>query len=233
MAVFRLKDVAALRPSPARGAVHWSYDRAELIADSVVHVTGVLLGLIAATVLIGLAGVSASTLNLVTVSIYAAGLVAMLAFSAVYNLWPVSPVKWILRRFDHSAIYVLIAATYTPFLAQLNDRVLAFALLGGVWSVALIGIALKVFYPGRFDRLAVALYLALGWSGVMAYDSIAASLSATTMWLIAIGGVLYSAGVIFHAWQRLRFQNAIWHGFVLLAAAFHYSAVVDTVLASG
>ncbi|RTL76706.1 MAG: hemolysin III family protein, partial [Bradyrhizobiaceae bacterium] len=161
---------------------------------------------------------------------YAAGLIAMLAFSAIYNLWPISPVKWVLRRFDHSAIYVLIAATYTPFLAQMTDRRLGFLLMGGVWSVALIGIALKVFYPGRFDKLAVVLYLALGWSGVMAYDSIAASLSSTTLWLIAIGGVLYSAGVIFHAWERLRFQNAIWHGFVLLAAACHYSAVLDTVL---
>lgn len=233
MSVFRLKELVALPPLPGRGAIHWTYDRAELIADSIVHITGVSLGLIAATALIVLAGVYASTLDLVTVSIYAIGLVAMLSFSAVYNLWPVSPAKWILRRFDHSAIYVLIAATYTPLLAQMNDRALAFALLGGVWSVALLGIALKIAYPGRFDRLAVGLYLALGWSGVVAYDSIAASLTHTALWLIAIGGVLYSAGVIFHAWQRLRFQNAIWHGFVLLAAACHYSAVLDTVLVGG
>lgn len=232
MTIFRLKDLTAFPPLPGRGAKHWCYDRAEIVADSIVHITGLSLGLVAATVLIVLAGIYASTLNLVITAIYAAGLVAMLAFSAVYNLWPVSPVKWILRRFDHSAIYILIAATYTPFLAQLTNRTLGFALIGGVWTVALIGIALKVFFPGRFDRLAVVLYLALGWSGVMAYDSIAASLSSTTLWLIAIGGVLYSAGVIFHAWERLRFQNAIWHGFVLLAAACHYSAVVDTVLAS-
>jgi len=233
MAIFRLKDLTAFPPLPGRGAKHWCYDRAELIADSVVHIAGLSLGLIAVIVLIVLAGQDTSTLNLVTASIYAAGLIAMLAFSAVYNLWPVSPMKWILRRFDHSAIYVLIAATYTPFLAQMADRRLGFLLIGGVWSVALIGIALKVFFPGRFDKLAVVLYLALGWSGVMAYDSIAASLSSTTLWLIAVGGVLYSAGVIFHAWERLRFQNAIWHGFVLLAAACHYSAVVDTVLAGG
>jgi hemolysin III len=230
MTIFRLKELVALPVLPGRGAIHWTYDRAELIADSVVHITGLSLGLVAAITLIVLTGLSASTLDVVTVSIYAAGLVAMLAFSAVYNLWPVSPVKWILRRFDHSAIYVLIAATYTPFLMQMNDRTLGLGLLVGVWSVALLGIALKIFYPGRFDRLAVGLYLALGWSGIVAYDSIAASLPSTTLWLIAIGGVLYSAGVIFHAWQRLRFQNAIWHSFVLLAAACHYSAVLDMVL---
>jgi len=125
---------------------------------------------------------------------------------------------------------VLIAATYTPFLAQMNDRVVATALLIGVWSVASAGIALKVFLPGRFDRLAVGLYLAMGWSGVVAYDTVVNSLPGSTLWFIAIGGVLYSLGVIFHAWERLRFQNAIWHGFVLLAAGCHYTAVLDLVL---
>jgi hemolysin III len=156
----------------------------------------------------------------------------MLGMSATYNLWPVSPAKWLLRRFDHSAIYVLIAATYTPFLVEMNDRVVGIALLVGVWMVAVAGIALKVFLPGRFDKLSVGLYLALGWSGVIAYDSIAASLPDSVLWLIAVGGILYSLGVIFHAWERLRFQNAIWHSFVLLAAACHYTAVLDLVVIS-
>jgi hemolysin III len=232
MAVFRLKQVQAA-PVALRGdVIRWEYDRAELIADGVIHVLGIAFGVIAASVLITLAAIYASTAQIVSVSIYAAGLTAMLGISATYNLWPVSPVKWVLRRFDHSAIYVLIAATYTPFLAQMQDRVVAIALLIGVWSVAAIGIALKVFLPGRFDRLSIALYLALGWSGIVAYESVVSSLPSTTLWLIAAGGVLYSAGVIFHAWRRLRFQNAIWHSFVLLAAVCHYSAVVDLVLIS-
>ncbi|MBN9598160.1 MAG: hemolysin III family protein [Afipia sp.] len=232
MAVFRLKQVQAA-PVALRGdVIRWEYDRAELIADGVIHVLGIAFSVIAASVLITLAAIYASPAQIVSVSIYAAGLTAMLGISATYNLWPVSPVKWLLRRFDHSAIYVLIAATYTPFLAQMQDRVVAVALLIGVWSVAAIGIALKVLLPGRFDRLSIALYLALGWSGVVAYESVMSSLPSTTLWLIAAGGVLYSAGVIFHAWRRLRFQNAIWHSFVLLAAACHYSAVVDLVLIS-
>ena len=157
----------------------------------------------------------------------------MLVLSATYNLWPVSPAKWFLRRFDHSAIYVLIAATYTPFMVGIADRFVGNALLIGVWSVAIFGIVLKVFFPGRFDRLSVGLYLAMGWSGVMAYNSLVASLPTSTLWLIAIGGLVYSLGVIFHAWERLRFQNAIWHSFVLLAAGFHYTAVLDLVLISG
>ncbi len=233
MAVFRLKQTQAASVALRGDVIRWEYDRAELIADGVIHVLGIAFGVVAVTVLIVLAAIYASTAQIVSVSIYAAGLMAMLGISATYNLWPVSPVKWVLRRFDHSAIYVLIAATYTPFLAQMHDRVVAVALLVGVWSVAAVGIALKVLLPGRFDRLSIALYLALGWSGVVAYESVMSSLPSTTLWLIAAGGLLYSAGVIFHAWRRLRFQNAIWHSFVLLAAVCHYSAVVDLVLISG
>jgi len=230
MTIFRLKHSGSHARVSGGGVVRWNYDRAELIADGVVHIVGMAFGLIAATALVIFAALYASTKDIVSVSIYVAGLLAMLGFSATYNLWPVSPVKWVLRRLDHSAIYILIAATYTPFLARINDTVIAVVLLVGVWSVAIAGIALKMFLPGRFDRLAVGLYLALGWSGVIAYDSLVSALPVSTMWFIAIGGVMYSLGVIFHVWERLRFQNAIWHSFVLLAAGLHYTAVLDLVL---
>jgi len=231
MTVFRLKQIASTSAYAVAGAVRWNYDRAELIADGIVHGIGVLGGLIAATVLIVLAAVFASAYEIVSVSVYAAGLLAMLGFSAAYNLWPVSRRKWLLRRFDHSAIYVLIAATYTPIFAQLQDRMFAMSLLAGVWSVAAVGIVIKLFLPGRFDRLSVGLYLAMGWSGLIAYDAGISSLPTLTLWFIVAGGLLYSLGIIFHAWQRLRFQNAIWHCFVLLGAACHYTAVLDLVLA--
>jgi len=230
MTIFRLKQPDTHARVSGGGVVRWNYDRAELIADGVVHILGIAFGLIAATALVIFTALYASTKEIVSVSIYVVGLLAMLGFSATYNLWPVSPVKWLLRRLDHSAIYILIAATYTPFLARMNDPVMATVLLIGVWSVAIAGIALKMFMPGRFDRLAVGLYLALGWSGVIAYDSLVSSLPTSTLWLVAIGGVVYSLGVIFHAWERLRFQNAIWHSFVLLAAGLHYTAVLDLVL---
>ena len=113
---------------------------------------------------------------------------------------------------------------------QLQDRAFAMSLLAGVWSVAIVGVVLKLFFPGRFDRISVGLYLAMGWSGIIAYDSGLSSLPHLALWLIAAGGLLYSFGVIFHAWRRLRFQNAIWHCFVLLGAACHYTAVLDLVL---
>jgi hemolysin III len=222
MTVFRLKQLASSSAHAVAGAVRWNYDRAELIADGVVHGIGVFGGLVAATVL---TAIYATPLDVVVVSIYVVGLLAMLVLSATYNLWPVSRAKWVLRRFDHSAIYVLIAATYTPFIMELKDSIFAMVLLIGVWCLAIVGIVLKLVLPGRFDRLSVGLYLAMGWSGFMLYDAVVKALP-----LVVAGGALYSLGVIFHAWQRLRFQNAIWHCFVLLGAACHYTAVLDLVL---
>jgi hemolysin III len=230
MTVFRLKQLASTSLHAAADAMHWNYDRAELIADGVVHIVGVSFGLIAATVLIVLTALYATALDIVAVSVYVAGLLAMLVLSATYNLWPVSRAKWVLRRFDHSAIYMLIAATYTPLIIEVKDSFFAIALLIGVWCLAIVGIVLKLALPGRFDRLAVGLYLAMGWSGLMLYDAVVKALPTVALGFLIAGGVLYSLGVIFHAWRRLRFQNVIWHCFVLSGAACHYTAVLDVIL---
>jgi len=230
MTIFRLKQLASTSIHAAADAMHWNYDRAELIADGVVHIVGICFGLIAATVLIVLASVYATPLDIVVSAVYVAGLLAMLGLSATYNLWPVSRAKWVLRRLDHSAIYVLIAATYTPFIMAVKESVLAIVLLVCVWCAAIAGIVLKLKFPGRFDRLSVGLYLAMGWSGMMLYDPVVKALPAMAVGFVIAGGVLYSFGVVFHAWQRLRFQNAIWHSFVLCGAACHYTAVLDIVL---
>jgi hemolysin III len=207
--------------------IPWNYDRGEIVADGLIHAIGICFGLIGAVVLIAIASHATKVVAIESVLVYAAGLLAMLAFSAAYNLWPVSRTKWILRRFDHSAIYVLIAGTYTPFMAQLKISFASGGLLTGLWVTAGLGVVLKLVLPGRFDRAAVALYLLLGWSGVMFCGSAIASLPRLTFWLLAAGGALYSMGVIFHLWRNLRFQNAIWHAFVLLAAGCHYAAVLE------
>ena len=202
MTVFKLKQLASTSVKTAAGAMLWNYDRAELIADGVVHGIGVVCGVVAATVLIVLTAIYATGFEVAVVSVYVAGLLTMLVLSA----------------------------TYTPIFMELKDSIFAIALLIGVWCVAIAGIVLKLVLPGRFDRLSVGLYLAMGWSGFMVWDIVVASLPTLTLWFIAAGGLLYSFGVIFHAWQRLRFQNAIWHCFVLMGAACHYTAVLDLVL---
>ena len=211
------------------GQISWDYDRAEIIADGVLHAIGLCLGLIGAVTIVVIA-VKIERIEVAPLLVYVIGLVTMLALSAAYNMWPVSPAKWILRRFDHSAIYLLIAGTYMPFLAQMKSALVSAGLGAGVWLSAVIGMALKLALPGRFDRLAVVLCLLLGWSGVIVYDSLASSLPSASLWLLAIGGILYSVGALFHICRGLRFHNAIWHGFVLIAASCHYSAVVACLL---
>ncbi|MBD3848313.1 hemolysin III family protein [Bosea sp. SSUT16] len=205
---------------------HGRFDvsRAELWADGVVHALGIALGLAAVTALILRVLVAAPSADLVPVAIYGAALLAVLIVSAIYNLWPVSPMKWLIRRFDHSAIYVLIAGTYTPFLMKLGSSLMAQILLAVVWAASVLGVVLKLAFPGRLDRLSIVLYLVIGWSGILLWQSIA-ELPATSLWLMLAGGLLYSIGVIFHVWESLPFQNAIWHGFVLVASGCFYGAV--------
>lgn len=213
-------------------SVRWTYDRAELWADGVVHVAGLIAALIGVALLMGVAAPGAETALAVALGIYAAGLVAVKAISALYNMWPVSQVKWVLRRFDHAAIYLLIAGTYTPFLVLLDDRGIATILLAVIWLIAVIGVALKIGLPGRLDRLSIVLYLGMGWSGLAAGGVVYQSLSATTLALIAAGGIVYTVGVIFHMWKGLRFHNAIWHVFVLAGSALFYAAIWDATLGS-
>jgi hemolysin III len=208
--------------------IPWNYTRAETIADAVVHIVGIALAIGGAAALIVIAVHHADVSQFAAVTIYLAGLMAMIGFSAAYNLWPLTPVKWWLRRLDHSAIYLLIAATYTAFVLPIGGAA-ATAILIVQWVAASVGIALKIVWPGRFDRLSIALYLIMGWSGLFVIGPVAAALAPVTLALIVAGGVLYSVGVIFHVWRSLRFQNAIWHGFVLAAALCHYGAVVTSV----
>ena len=210
-------------------SVTWDYDRGELVADGIVHAIGVSLGVVGAIVIVVAAANSARDADMPSIVIYTIGLLSMLGFSAAYNTWPISRAKWVLRRFDHSAIYVMIAGTYTAFIGQMKGDFVSISLLIGVWLTAVVGVTLKLLLPGRFDRLAVILYLILGWSGAVAYEPVVAVLPSLSIWLLVAGGALYSAGVVFHGWQSLRFQNAIWHSFVLVAACCHYSAILCCV----
>jgi hemolysin III len=201
------------------------YDRAELLADGLMHTAGLAFALFGIVFLTtkaqGLPAVGTAS-----VWIYSVALVLTFTTSAAYNFWPGSSAKLILRRFDQSAIFLFIAATYTPFIAHAHPEP-SRALLAAIWGVAWIGVVLKLGYPGRFERLEITLCLALGWSALFVYDTVFGSLPVSTILLTVSGGVLYSVGVVFHLWDRLRFQNAIWHAFVLCAAALHFCAIFN------
>lgn len=209
----------------------WRYDRAEIVADGTVHIIGVIFAMSGAIAMILTAFWIADAAEAVAATIYAATLITTLLMSAIFNMWPVGPRKWRLRKYDHAAIYLLIAGTYTPFALHMGAR--GAWLLLWMWIAAGLGIVLKVAFPGRYDRVAMLLYLGLGWSGVAVFDTVLTSFSPTVIWLIVAGGVVYTAGVTFHLWHGLRFQNAIWHGFVLAGAICHYCAVLTSVLNAG
>ena len=199
----------------------------ELVADGVVHALGLALGGAGALALVILALVNGNVVA--PLAIYAVGLLAMLGCSAAYNLLRTTPWRAWLRRLDHAAIFAMIAGSYTPFTTLGLDQPWSTILTVLVWSVAALGIALKLWQPHRVETISVALYLVLGWIGLVALDDILSALSAATIALLGAGGILYSAGVIFHLWRALPYHNAIWHGFVLVAAILHYIAVLTVV----
>jgi hemolysin III len=140
----------------------WDYDRAEFTADLIIHVIGLSLGLAGAVAILMAAANSQHRADTASIVIYVIGLLSMLGLSAAYNVWPISRAKLVLRRFDHSAIYIMIAGTYTPILAQMRSDLAATGFLIGVWLTAAIGVALKLLLPGRLERLSVILCLFLG-----------------------------------------------------------------------
>jgi hemolysin III len=144
---------------------------------------------------------------------------------------PPSPLKWVLRRFDHSAIYIMIAGTYTAIVVHFDNVTFAAILAGIVWTGAILGAVVKIALPGRYDRLAVVTYIALGWVGVAAIGPAREALPGPSLVLLVLGGITYVAGVAFYSWHRLRFHNAIWHLFVAVAAALHFVAIAIAVAA--
>jgi hemolysin III len=221
-------------PQPLQADVpfmgRFQHSRAELIADGIVHAVGIVLAIAAGSALLAMSAFHTGPGEYIATAFFVVSVLTVLSISLAYNLWPISPAKWILRRFDHAAIYLLIAATYTPFLAQLKDVSLARWMLALVWSAAALGMATKMLFPGRFDRAAVVFYLAIGWSGILVLRPILEILPSTTIALIVAGGIVYSCGVVFFVWKGLRFQNAVWHGFVVTGAGLHFAALINCLV---
>lgn len=205
-----------------------SYTRSEVIADGIVHVAGIAFGVAAVIALIVLSATQLDPASSTAVLIYGGGMLAVFVCSAAYNLSR-SRWRWLLRRLDHAAIYVKIAATYTPFAAIKMGGAVGIGLLVAVWAIAIIGASAKLIAPAQFVRTAYVLYLAQGWAAVFTLPAMFEALPGTAFALLLIGGVLYTVGVAFHLWQKLPYNNAIWHVFVLSASACHFAAVVDAV----
>jgi hemolysin III len=198
------------------------YSHHENVVDAVIHVLGMLFAVNAAAWLLLHVGVSAA----VSVTVYCLGLLGMIFASAIYNLVPeTARPKQLLRRIDHSAIFIMIAATYTPFAANRLGAPFGTIVLAAIWVCASLGVALKVIFPRRFEMATLALYLGMGWMIVAVLKPLAASVASADFWLLIGGGFVYSAGVIFYVTERIPFHKAIWHGFVLVAAVLHFASI--------
>lgn len=201
------------------------YSEIEHRADAIIHVVGVLFAINASAWLISHI-TSASAGVIASVSVYCAGLLAMIGFSAAYNLTPHHrPSKQILRRLDHAAIFIMIAATYTPFAANRLGVETGSTILAVIWAIATFGVVMKLVWPHKFERTSIAVYIAMGWLIVTVMQPLSVTLATVDFWLLVAGGLIYSAGIAFYVIERIPFHKAIWHGFVLCAAIVHFSAI--------
>jgi len=208
-------------------AVFPQYTERERVADGCIHVVSVVASLIALVALLIVAFETQAALWIVSLAIYGFALVATFSCSAGYHLIVRPKLKSIFRRLDHAAIFLMIAGTYTPFALMKMDASWGLTLLAVVWSMAALGIAIKLFAPRYLEGVSTALYLVQGWAVVVAWKPLVAAVPGHVALLLILGGALYTIGVVFHLWEKLPFQNAIWHGFVLTAASVHYAAVLD------
>jgi hemolysin III len=170
------------------------------------------------------------TLRVVAFSIYGASIVVLFLASTLYHAIPLPRAKRVLKLVDHCAIYLLIAGTYTPFLLLTLGDTFGAVLMVVIWSLAAAGIVFKIFFLHRFHNLSLALYLGMGWLAILASYQLLANLPRTGIALLLGGGILYSLGTIFYKVDKIPFNHAIWHLFVLAACVCHFLAVYFYVL---
>ncbi|MGF1643727.1 MAG: hemolysin III family protein [Thiotrichales bacterium] len=209
------------------------YSRREEIANSLTHGFGLLLAITGLVVLIVFAAREGDAWHVVGGSIFGATLIMLYTTSTLYHGLQVERLRRSLRALDHSAIFLLIAGTYTPFMLVNLRGPWGWSLLSIVWTLAVVGIALSLLLRGRFHGWVVALYVAMGWVVLVAIKPLVTHVPVGGLVLLFAGGIAYTAGVVFYAWRRLPYNHAIWHGFVLLGSALHYFAVLYYVIPRG
>lgn len=206
------------------------YTLREEIANAVTHGLGVILSVVALTLMVVYAFLGGDPWRIVSVSIFGATLIILYVASTLYHAIPHPPLKRVMRVLDHSAVYLLIAGTYTPFLLVNMRGPWGWSLFGVLWGVAAAGCVYKVFFTGRWEIISTILYIIMGWTALVAIKPAIVMIPAQALILMVIGGVLYTLGTIFYAWGRLPYNHAVWHLFVLAASAIHVAAVLFFVV---
>jgi hemolysin III len=206
------------------------YTHHEEIANSLTHGFGLLLSIAGLIVLMAAAAALGGTREIAACAVYGASLVLVYATSTLYHSARTAKSRRLLRTLDHIAIFLLIAGTYTPFVLIALRGAWGWSLFGIIWMLAACGVACELTPLRRSRRLMVALYIGMGWVGLIALKPLVAALPGAGLWLLFGGGVSYTLGVAFYAWRRLRYHHAIWHLFVLGGSVLQYLAVLWYVL---
>jgi len=203
----------------------------EEFANALTHGLGVVAALCGSSVLITLAAMRGDVWQLGSAVIYGITLVLLYAASTLYHAVPHAAAKARLKVFDHCAIYLLIAGTYTPITLISLRESWGWWMFGTIWTLAMLGVIFKLFFTGRFKLVSTLIYVGMGWLVIVAIKPILTYVDSWTLgWLFA-GGLFYTGGTWFYMHQRLRYAHAIWHVFVLLGSLSHYVAVMGLVIA--
>ncbi len=199
------------------------YSLAEEVANSISHGIGLVFGIVGLVLLLVQAvDTNASATAITSYSLYGGSMIMLFLASTLYHAIPHQRAKQWLKKFDHCAIYLLIAGTYTPFLLVGLNSPLAKGLMIVIWSLALLGILFKLTIAHRFKILSLVTYLTMGWLSLIVVYQLAVKLAVGGVTLLAVGGVVYSLGVIFYVCKRIPYNHAIWHGFVLGGSVCHF-----------
>lgn len=216
--------------NPDASLTHKAYTLSEEIANSLIHGVGTALSVAGLVVLVVLAALHGDAWRVVSFSIYGSTLIILYLASTLYHGIQHSRVKGVLRIIDHTAIYLLIAGTYTPFLLVSLRGAWGWSLLGVIWGLALLGVGIQSVFVRRQGKLTVMTYILMGWLCVIALREMLVNIPPGGLIWLAVGGVLYTTGVLFYVWHKLPYNHAIWHLFVLAGSTAHFLAILLYVL---
>ena len=199
----------------------------EELFNVITHGLGVLLSIVGIILLI--INYDANLINLSYVIIYGLSLILLFSASTIYHYVSEQKYKRALRKLDHISIYVLIAGTYTPICMSVLKDTRGLLLLILVWSITAIGLILKLFFTGKFEKVSLLLYLVMGWLIVLDFQNLYEAITDLTLNYLILGGAFYTGGIVFYVLHQLKYHHVIWHVFVLLGALFHYLMIWNII----
>ena len=212
---------------------HKNQTSIEEIINSATHALGALLGLAALVLLVVLSAKQGSALKVVSSAIFGTSLILMYSASAIYHAVKKPKWKHFYKILDHSSIYLLIAGSYTPIVLVLLPGGWGWSLFGVIWGFALVGLVFKLFATGKFEVISTVAYVCMGWLAIIAIKPLYDALPAAGLFWLFAGGLSYTLGVVFYAWDQLRFGHAVWHLFVLGGSICHFFLILWYVVPAG